>query len=172
MGEKTKEEMPNSTGRLLIFTVNNDVGDNQMLITIWNNIQRYLTSSLFYPFKWPKILIGKSNGEKEKKGKVMWITELLVKLNKMLWEKTQINTIKSEKAVIATDLMHIKCEKALWWCKGTDQKHHQGIEMQKGKAVVWGGLINSWEKKRSERQRRKGKIYPTECRVPENSKEK
>ena len=34
MGEKTKEEMPNSTGRLLIFTVNNDVGDNQMLITI------------------------------------------------------------------------------------------------------------------------------------------
>ena len=44
--------------------------------------------------------------------------------------------------------------------------------MQKGKAVVWGGLINSWEKKRSERQRRKGKIYPTECRVPENGKEK
>ena len=27
-------------------------------------------------------------------------------------------------------------------------------------------------KKRSERQGRKGKIYPTECRVPENSKEK
>ena len=26
--------------------------------------------------------------------------------------------------------------------------------------VVWGGLRNSWEKKRSERQRRKGKIYP------------
>ena len=25
--------------------------------------------------------------------------------------------------------------------------------------------------KRSERQRRKGKIYPTECRVPDNSKE-
>ena len=24
----------------------------------------------------------------------------------------------------------------------------------------------------SERQRRKGKIYPTECRVPENSKER
>jgi len=27
-------------------------------------------------------------------------------------------------------------------------------------------------KKISERQRRKGMIYPTECRVPENSKEK
>ena len=26
--------------------------------------------------------------------------------------------------------------------------------------------------KRSERQRRKGKIYPFECRVPENSKER
>ena len=26
--------------------------------------------------------------------------------------------------------------------------------------------------KRSERQRRKGKIYPFECRVPKNSKEK
>ena len=45
-------------------------------------------------------------------------------------------------------------------------------KMQKGKMVVWGGLTNSWEKKRSERQRRKGKIYPFECRVPKNNKEK
>ena len=29
--------------------------------------------------------------------------------------------------------------------------------------VVWGCLQNSWEKKRSERQRKKGKIYPSEC---------
>ena len=28
------------------------------------------------------------------------------------------------------------------------------------------------EKKRSERQRRKGKIYPFECRVPKNNKER
>ena len=42
----------------------------------------------------------------------------------------------------------------------------------KVKAVVWGGLINSWEKKRSEKQKKNEKIYPTECRVPENSKEK
>ena len=27
------------------------------------------------------------------------------------------------------------------------------------------------EKRREERQRRKGKIYPSECRVPENSRE-
>ena len=33
-----------------------------------------------------------------------------------------------------------------------------GKEMQKSKMAVWGGLINSCEKKRGERQRRKGKI--------------
>ena len=43
--------------------------------------------------------------------------------------------------------------------------------MQKGKMVVWGGLpSNSCEKKISEGQRRKGKIYPSECRVPKNSR--
>ena len=31
------------------------------------------------------------------------------------------------------------------------------LEMQKSKMAVWGGLTNSWEKKRSERQRRKWK---------------
>ena len=36
--------------------------------------------------------------------------------------------------------------------------------------VVWGGLINSYEKKRSKRERRKGKIHRSECRVPKNSK--
>ena len=40
------------------------------------------------------------------------------------------------------------------------------------KKAVWGGLTNSCEKKRSKRQRRKGKIYPFECRVPKNSKER
>jgi len=44
--------------------------------------------------------------------------------------------------------------------------------MQKGKMVVEEGLTNSYEKKRSKRQRRKGKIYPPECRVPKNSKER
>ena len=31
--------------------------------------------------------------------------------------------------------------------------------------AVWGGLTNTCEKKRSERQRKTGKIYPFECRV-------
>ena len=38
--------------------------------------------------------------------------------------------------------------------------------------AVSGGLTNSYEKKRSEKQRRKGKIYPFEFRVPKNNKER
>ena len=44
--------------------------------------------------------------------------------------------------------------------------------MQESKMAVWGGFTSSYEKKRNERQRRKGKIYPFECRVPKNSKER
>ena len=53
-----------------------------------------------------------------------------------------------------------------------DQDHPQEKEMQKSKMAVWGGLTNSCEKKRREKQMRKGKIYPFECRVPKKSKEK
>ena len=60
-----------------------------------------------------------------------------------------------------------------WHCiGGSDQKYPQEKEMQKGKMVAWGGLENSWEKKRSYRQRRKEKIYPFECGVPKKSKER
>ena len=38
--------------------------------------------------------------------------------------------------------------------------------------AVQGGLTNSCEKKGNEKQRRKGKIFPFECRVPNNSKER
>ena len=38
--------------------------------------------------------------------------------------------------------------------------------------AVWGGLTNSCEKKRGEKQRRKGKIKASECRVPKDSKER
>ena len=45
-----------------------------------------------------------------------------------------------------------------WHCTGVSDQHHlQEKEMQKGKMAVWGGLTNSCEKKRSEKQRRKGK---------------
>ena len=57
-------------------------------------------------------------------------------------QETGIKTIPMEK----------KCKKAKWLS---------------GEAVT-----NSCEKKRSEKQRRKGKIQASECRVPKNSKEK
>ena len=42
--------------------------------------------------------------------------------------------------------------------RSRDQDHPHGKEMQKRKMAVWGGLTNSCEEKRSEKQRRKGKI--------------
>ena len=61
----------------------------------------------------------------------------------------------------------------LWHCTGDrDQDDPHGKEMQKSKMTVWGGLTNSCEKKRSQKQRRKGKIYTFQCRVPKNSKER
>ena len=44
--------------------------------------------------------------------------------------------------------------------------------MQEGKAIVGGDLTHSFRKKRSKKQGRKRKIHPTECTVPENSKER
>ena len=44
-------------------------------------------------------------------------------------------------------------------CTGDrNQDHPQEKEMQKSKMAVWGGLTNSCEKKRGEKQKRKGKI--------------
>ena len=60
-----------------------------------------------------------------------------------------------------------------WHCTGDrDQDHCQEKEMQKSKMAVWGSLTNSCEKKRSKKQRRKGKIFPFEYRVSKNSKER
>ena len=39
-----------------------------------------------------------------------------------------------------------------------DQDHSHRKEMQKSKMAVWGGLTISCEKKRTQKQRRKGKI--------------
>ena len=61
------------------------------------------------------------------------------------------------------------------WTEVRDIVQERGIKtipMQKGKMVVRGGLTNSCEKKRSEKQRRKVKILSFECRVPKTSKKK
>ena len=64
-------------------------------------------------------------------------------------------------------------DRGSWHCTGDrEQDHPQEKEMHKSKIAVWGGLTNSCEKKRNEKQRRKGKIYPFECRVPKNRKER
>ena len=57
-------------------------------------------------------------------------------------------------------------------CRRQASRPSNGKEMQKSKRAVWEGLTNRCEKKRSEKQRRKGKIYPFECRVPKNSKKR
>ena len=54
---------------------------------------------------------------------------------------------------------------------GSDQDHPQEKEMQKAKWLSEEALQIA-EKRRSERQKRKGKIYAFECRVPKNSKER
>ena len=46
----------------------------------------------------------------------------------------------------------------------------QEKEMQEGKVVAWGGFTNGQGKKRRERQGRKGKIYPAECRALKKAK--
>ena len=65
------------------------------------------------------------------------------------------------------------------WMEVRDIVQETGIKTipkkKKCEKVKWlseEALTNSCEKKRSEKQRRKGKIYPFECRVPKKSKER
>ena len=53
-----------------------------------------------------------------------------------------------------------------------EQDHLQEKEMQKKEKWLSKELKNSCEKKRSKKQRRKRKIYASECRVPKNSKKR
>ena len=63
-------------------------------------------------------------------------------------------------------------DRGLWHCTGDRNKDYpQEKEMLKCKMAV-RDFTSSCEKKGSVKQRRKGKIYPCECRVPENSKER
>ena len=59
--------------------------------------------------------------------------------------------------------MEKKCEK--------QNEKKKKLKKKKGKMAVWEGLTNSCEKK-SKKQRIKGKIYASECRVPKNSKKR
>ena len=63
-------------------------------------------------------------------------------------------------------------EKDISHPRGKEKPIPMGEKMQKGKTVIWGGFTNSWEKQRSESQKRKANIHPFECRVPKDSKER
>ena len=64
------------------------------------------------------------------------------------------------------------------WMEVHDTVQETGIKTipkkKKCKKAKWLSeeALQITEKKRSEKQRRKGKIYPSECRVPKNSKER
>ena len=75
--------------------------------------------------------------------------DMIDRVPEELW--TEVHDIVQE-AVIKTIPKKKKCKKAKW--------------------LSGGGLTNSCEKKRSEKQRKKGNIYASECRVPKNSKKR
>ena len=65
------------------------------------------------------------------------------------------------------------------WTEVHDTVQETGIKTipmeKKCKKAKWlsgGGLANSCEQKRGKKQRRKGKIGASECRVPKNSKKR
>ena len=51
-----------------------------------------------------------------------------------------------------------------------EKEMQKNKKMQKSKMAVFGGLTNSCENKRSQKQRRKGRIYLFGCTVPKNRK--
>ena len=92
----------------------------------------------------------------------------LIKSLRVIQKKWQIQGIISDRQSAWRTM-----DGRLWNCTGSrDQDHTQENEMQKSKMAVWGGLTDSCVKKRSKKQRRKGKLYPFEFRVPKNSKER
>ena len=74
--------------------------------------------------------------------------DLIDRVSEELWMEVHDNV---QEARIKTIPKKKKCKKAKWVCI----------------SFSWG-----CEKKESEKQRRKGKIYPFECRVSKNSKER
>ena len=75
-------------------------------------------------------------------------------LNQIPYDYTVQVTNKS-KGLELIDSVWRTMDGGSWHCTGDrNQDHSQEKAMQKGKMVVWGCLTNSWEKKRSKRQRR------------------
>ena len=101
-------------------------------------------------------------------------------VGKMTWSK-DLNQIPYNYTVEVIDLENRSDRQSAWRTMDKYLQHCIGggdlnlppkKEIQKGKMVVWGGLTNSREKKKSERHRKKGKIHPSECKIPKTSKER
>ena len=78
-----------------------------------------------------------------------------------------LSFIELDKAVFHVIRKKKKCKRK--------EKEMQKSKKRKCKNVKWlseEALQIAVKKERSEKQRRKGKIYPFECRVPKNSKER
>ena len=76
------------------------------------------------------------------------VLDLVDRVPEELWTEVH-NTV--QKAVTKTIPKKKKCKKAKWLSK-------EGLQTR--------------EMKRSESQKRKGKMYPSECRLPKSSKER
>ena len=117
-----------------------------------------------------ELLVAKFRLKLKKVGKTT--TTFRYDLNEITYNYT-MEVINRVKGLDLIDRVPEEPWRGLWHgTVGGNQYHPQEKEMQKGKVVVWGGLTNSWEKKRREKQRRKGKIYPPECRVPKTTKKR
>ena len=58
------------------------------------------------------------------------------------------------------------------WTEVQEEETETISKKKKCKMIVYGGFTTSKGKKRSERKGSKGTIYPNECSVSENSKER
>ena len=91
-------------------------------------------------------------------------------LNQMPYDYT-VELMNRFKGLNLVECLKNYGQKAITLYKRQWLKTPKDKEMQEGKVIFWGDFTNSWRKKEKQRQVRKGKINPTESRVPENSKE-
>ena len=122
------------------------VGKNQTRSWLWLNHE---------------LLIAKFRLQLKKVGKTT--RPLTYDLNQIPYDYT-VEVTDSFKGLDLTDTVPEEL-----WTEIHDTVQETGIKTipkkKKCKMVVWGDLTNNYEKKRSERQRGKGKIYPFECTV-------